>query len=240
MVKRASRTQRLPMKYRAVPDIESGPTRYNEPALPPALDRIPSDKFQLGNTRADLRLRIERLLQRKEAVSNDAWFELGAGAPSLLVEMLNDEAVRCDEAILHRVISVVGQLSIQSGILPLSEILTDGSARPVTRAYAANALGRIGDAAAMEGLIAAAKVKDDMIRRQVAIALGRIDHPSVVQHLLRLQEDNSVAVAEVVAEPLRRWEEKLGRRSQGKQKATRVKSRPTTRPTRKRRPSEER
>jgi hypothetical protein len=212
MTKRASKEKRLPVKYPSVPDSESSPTRYNEPDLPTAADRTPSDRFELGDTQADLRLRIERLLQRKEAASTDAWTELGPDARSLLVEMLDDESVRSHEAILHRVIGVVGQLSVNRAIAPLSAILADVSARPVTRAYAANALGRIGEAGAIEALVTSVKVKDDMIRRQVAIALGRIDRDAVVPHLLRLREDKSIAVSEVAAEAVGRWEEKWGQR----------------------------
>lgn len=36
-----------------------------------------------------------------------------------------------------------------------------------------------------------------MIRRQVAIALGRVAHESAASHLLRLSKDPSIAVAEV-------------------------------------------
>lgn len=240
MVKRASRTQRLPMKYPSVPDGESGPTRYNEPDRPTATDRVPADRFRLSDTRADLRLRIERLLQRKEAIPEEAWADMGPDGRSLLVEMLDDEAVRRHEAMLHRVMSAVGHLSVTRGIAPLSSILADASARPVTRAYAANALGRIGDAAAIEGLITASKVKDEMIRRQVAIALGRIDHAAVVPHLLGLRQDKSVAVAEVVAEAVGRWEKKLGQRLGAKRKATRTKSAPKTKSVKKRLPAEER
>ncbi len=238
MAKRASKKRRLPVKYPSVPDSESGPTRYNEPDLPTAADRAPSDDFHLSDTRADLRLRIERLLQRKEAAPEDAWADMGGAAHALLVDMLDDEAVRGDEAMLHRVISVVGQLSVKGGIAPLSAILTDASARPVTRAYAANALGRIGEAAAIEGLITAATAKDDMVRRQVAIALGRIDHEAVVPHLLRLREDASVAVAEVVADAVERWEVKLQRRGM-KRTVTRRKAAVKAKSVKKRMPAEE-
>ena len=97
------------------------------------------------------------------------------------------------------------------GELPLSGLLADVSARPVTRAAAANALCRIGEAAAIEALVTSVKVKDDMIWRQVAIALGRIDRETVVPHLQRLCVDESLAVAEVAADAVKRWEGKLGR-----------------------------
>lgn len=239
MAKRASKKKGLPVKYPSVPDSESGPTRYNEPDPPSAANQMPQDRFQLGDTRADLRLRIEQLLQRKEAASNEAWAELGPDARSLLVQMLDDETVRSREAILNRVIAVIGQLSVKRGITPLSAILADESASPVQRAYAANALGRIAEPAAMEALVNSAKVKDDMIRRQVVIALGRIDHETVIPHLLALQDDPSIAVAEVAAEALGRWEEKTGQELGRKRNLTKSRERLKS-PKRKKPPTEER
>jgi len=237
MRKPASKGRKQPEKLPSVPESESSPSRYNEPSLPASEDRMPVDRFELGDTRADLRIRVERLLRRREAASEIAWAELGPDARSLLLEMLDDESVRSDESLLHRVIAVVGQLAVQRGIAPLSMILGDKSARPVTRAYAANALGRIGDIAALEALIVSVKVKDDMIRRQVAMALGRIDHDAVVPHLLNLSKDMSIAVAEIANEALRLWEEKGGGRLGGKRgkSAENRKS-----PKRKRMPAEER
>ena len=101
--------------------------------------------------------------------------ELGSDARTLLVEMLDDETVRSSETSLHRVIGVIGRSGITRGIGPLSAILTNPSATHVTRASAANALGRIGEPAAIDALASVVNVKDDMVRRQVAMALGRID-----------------------------------------------------------------
>lgn len=73
MTKRASKKKRLPVNYPSIPDSESGPTRYNEPDLPTGADRVPSDRFQLSDTRADLRLRVERLLQRPRRMRGPTW-----------------------------------------------------------------------------------------------------------------------------------------------------------------------
>jgi|GEM_PF-2313849 len=212
MKKRSSKKEKLPVQYPSVPDSEAEPTRYNEPDVPKGVDRVPPDRFQLGDTRADLRLRIEQLLRCKEAASADAWAELGPDARALLVEMLEHESVRCHDAVLHRLISVLGILSVKRSIAPLSAILTDRSEKNVTRSYAANALGRIGEPAAIESLVAAANENDDMVRRQVAMALGRIDHDRVISHLLKLRDDESTAVADVATEAVERWEKKLGQR----------------------------
>jgi hypothetical protein len=180
-------------------------------------------------------LQLEQLLRRKETVPEEAWAALPSDGHAVLVEMLDDEAVRSNEALLHRVISVVGQLSIKSGVVALSAILNDSFAQPVTRAYAANALGRIGEVAAVEALVVAAKVKDQMIRRQAVIALGRIDHESVLPHLLRLSKDESIAVAEVAVEAVQRRERKLGQRVGGERKQSAAR-RTSTKKVRKRAP----
>ena len=212
MPKRPRSSRRLPVKYPSVPDYESSPTRYNEPATPIAADRVPAGTFEYGTSKADLRLQIEQLLLRRDSISEESWAKLGDDARTLLVEMLEDEAIRSREAILHRLISVLGQLSVKRSVAPLAAILTDRSVDSLTKAYAANALGRIGEAAGVEALVASLNVKDEMVRRQVAMALGRIDRETVVPHLIRLQGDKSIAVAEVATRALRGWEQKLGQR----------------------------
>jgi len=204
--------KRLPVKYPSVPDRESGPTQYNEPALPAAEDRVPSSQFVYTASKADLRLQLERLLERKEAGSADDWAGLGPDARGLLVELLEDDSIRSQHALLHRLIAVVGQLSIKRSVPRLVDLLVDEATSTLTRAYAANALGRIGEPAAIDALARAVSHKDDMVRRQVAMALGRIERDVVVPHLVRLQQDGSIAVAEVAAEALQRWEKKLGQR----------------------------
>jgi hypothetical protein len=238
MAKRPTkRKKRLPVRYPSVPDTESGRTKYDEPDLPRPPDRVPERRFELGSTPADLRLRIERLLQSKEGVPESAWDALGPEAHTFLVAMLNDEVVRSEESLLQRTISAVGQLSLASGIASLGAILVDKAAQPVTRAYAANALGRIGDAAALDSLMTAARSTDDMIRRQVAIALGRIDDAAVVPHLIALDNDSSVAVKEVAGKAVRRWEDRLGQKLVKRQRRD---APPTARPGRKKAPAADR
>ncbi len=204
MKKQTIKDRKLPAKLPSVPDHESGPTRYNEPEQRTAQDRMPRASFRLGDTRADLRLQVEQLLLRKEAAPDDAWKALGPEARTLLVDLLDDPVVRVQEAILHRVIAVIGQLEINRGIAPLGALLSDGSELAITRAYAANALGRIGEAAAIEPLAASVMADDTMVRRQVAIALGRIDRDAVLPHLLKLSKDKSIAVSEVAASSMQR------------------------------------
>ncbi len=95
---------------------------------------------------------------------------------------------------------------------PLAGILTDESESSLTKAYAANALGRIGEPAALAALAASVNTNDEMVRRQVAIALGRIDREEAIPDLIRLQDDKSPEVAEVASQALAGWEKKLNRK----------------------------
>jgi hypothetical protein len=214
MKKGSSSGNQLPVNYPSVPSTKSGAYRYNEPAVPVKADRVPGSKFTLQDreSRADLRLRIEQLLLTRDTGSDGAWGKLGEEGRSLMVELLNDEAIRSQEAIFHRLIAALGILAVKQSVAPLSAILIDESSTNLTRAYAANALGRTGDGTAIDALVSALTVKDDMVRRQIAIAFSRIDREAVIPHLMKLQRDKSIAVSEVAEAALRRWEQRLGER----------------------------
>ena len=202
-----------PGGFPSVPDDEATPGRHDEPPVDVSPDRVPDTGFEIGSdSRADLRLRVENLLLRREAASPEAWAALGEDAQSLLVEMLQDPSLRSQPALRHRVIAILGDLGVRWSVTSLGGILQDRSEDAVTRAHAANSLGRIGDRSAIEALAMTVSVRDDMLRRQVAMALGRIDDDAVVAHLLKLSADSSVAVAEVASGALRTWEDRLGTR----------------------------
>jgi HEAT repeat protein len=212
--RKRSTPPKLPVKLPSVRDSDSEPTNYDEPDLPRPADRVPRGRFELQapRSRAELRMRVEQLLLRKEASSAEAWAELGEEARALLVTLLDDEAIRSHDALRHRVIAVLGELGVQRSVPQLAQILADRGERPVTKAYVAGSLGRIGGPAATGALAPAVSDKDDMVRRQAAIALGRIDRPDVIPHLIVLQGDASPAVSEVAADTLRAWEKKLDKR----------------------------
>src|SRR5688500_12242239 len=100
---------RIPAKYPSLPDRESGPTKSNEPDIPVREDRVPDVSLgpAVPYSRADLRLRIEQLLLRKDQIPADAWAELGDEARTVLIEMLDDEAVRSWDALYHRLIGAL-------------------------------------------------------------------------------------------------------------------------------------
>jgi HEAT repeat protein len=196
------------------PAAQGPAPRYNEPDIEVSPDRMPTSDYEPGrdDSRAALRMRVENLLQSRERASDESWADLGEPAQAVLVEMLQDWSVRSHDALFHRVIAVLGDLRVAAGVPALGGLLQDDREPPVTRAYAASSLGRIGGRGAVDALLPALPVADDMVRRQVAMALGRIDDDAVLPHLLHLRADPSVAVSEVADGALRRWEERRGSR----------------------------
>ena len=204
----------------SVPDVEAEPGHHDEPDADVAPDRMPEVSIEPGpaGSLAELRLRIENLLQRREAASPEAWAELGDDGRTLMVEMLQDWSVRSKTSLYHRLISTLGELQVAGSVARLGSILREGDETELTQAYAANALGRIGQRDAVEALATslepagAGKASRDMVRRQIAIALGRIDDDAVVPSLLQLRDDPSPAVSEVAAAAVERWEQRLDTR----------------------------
>jgi HEAT repeat protein len=211
----------------SVPDRSSEPPIHNEPEIPVRPDRVPPTRFDVGavtSSRAELRLRAEQLLARREGASVDEWAALGDDVPPLLVQMLGDWSIRSEPATWHRVIATLGTLKVKRGVAGLGALLADDSTAPVTKAHAANALGRIGDDTALHALASAADTDDEMVRRQVAMALGRIDSTEAIPHLLSLRADRSLAVSEVAANAIERWQRQLGRELGPKTRVARPKT----------------
>lgn len=224
-----------PGKFPSAPDYRTEPGNQNEPDVDVRPDRAPESSFTLGrspSSRAELRMRVEALLGRRESASAEAWSELGDEARALLVELLDDWSIRSNEALFHRTISAVGALRVKRAVPALSALLRDKSESNLTQAYAANALGRIGERSAVDALAESLPVKDDMVRRQVAMALGRIEDDAAIPHLLQLRGDSSVAVVEVADAAVQRWEQLTGRQLGPKPRAARPRS-----PSSKRAPS---
>jgi hypothetical protein len=207
-------TPRLPVHYPSIPDADALPGLHDEPPIQVREDRVPSSRLgeAAPDSIADLRLAIERLLRRKEAFDRKPWDALGERARPLMVEMLADEGMRAQPALLHRLIAALAELGEVRAVASLGSLVLEKSAPAATRAFAANALGRIGAPSSVEALALHVADRDDMIRRQVAMALGRLDATGAVPHLLVLARDRSAAVNEVAIDALRRWEGRLGRR----------------------------
>jgi HEAT repeat protein len=186
--------------------------RYDEPDIEVPPDQMVDSDYEPdgdGST-SGLRMRVENLLLRRESAAAEAWAEVGEPAQALLVEMMQDWSVRSQDALFHRVMAVLGDLRTTRGVPALGAVLQDDAETSVARAHAASSLGRIGDRTAVDALVPALSVADDMVRRQVAMALSRIDDDSVLPHLMQLRTDPSIAVSEVADGALRRWEERLG------------------------------
>ncbi|WP_431963746.1 HEAT repeat domain-containing protein [Nocardia sp. bgisy134] len=188
------------------PDDGSAEGVYDEPMPPRAADVAPEGNWTAGETDspADLRLRVEHLLLRREPPDADAWAVLGPETAGLLVRMIDDPAIGRRPALRDRVIATLGQLGVISAIPRLGEIMVDRAEVAATRALAANATGRIGAREATATLARAAGDKDEMVRRQVALALGRIGDVEAVTHLLALSADSSAIVVEAAQDGLRR------------------------------------
>jgi HEAT repeat protein len=220
MARKSVSGKRLPAHYPSVPDSEAKPGTHDEPAVPSGSDMVPAIKWQpaKAGSLADLRIRIEQLLRRRDAVRPEDWAALGEAGHTLLVEMLDDEVIRSHDALFHRLIAILGQLGVERGVAPLGAILKTKSESNLTKAYVATALGHIGGPGVLEMLAASVADKDDMVRRQVAKSLVRLDQAAAVPHLLKLRSDKSAAVSEVATAGLQRWDKKrdAGVRTSGK------------------------
>ena len=205
MVKKKDSKNQLPAHLPSVPDKDAAPGHYDEPPQPIANDVMPRGRTRptRPTSRAELRLRVEELLRRKEAADEDAWKELGEDANEMLVALVHDDAIRTNPALRQRAIATLGLRRLPQGIGSLAQIVVDPDEDASTTAYAVNALGRIGTRAAAEAIVPLVGARDEMVRRQVAIALGRVRDDAVVPYLVALRNDDSPAVSEVAVEALR-------------------------------------
>jgi HEAT repeat protein len=197
----------------SIPDLDAPQGHHDEPPAAPPQDRVPG-RMGLpaeGDSPAFVRLRAERLLQRREAPPSEAWAALGGGVGDLLLQLLDDPSIVAYEALRQRVIATLGQLGIVQAIPRLGEILRDRSESALTRTFAASALGRLRDRRAVVVLGRAVAERDEMVRRQVALALGRVGTPEAVPYLLTLRADQTAHIAEAAAAGLRAYEQQLGR-----------------------------
>jgi hypothetical protein len=203
-----------PSAVPSVPDLESRPGRHDEQPATEGEDRMPAATVRPGEdgTPALLRLRVEQLLRRREAPPTEAWAELGRGAPALLIRMLDDPAVARHEALRQRVIATLGQLDVAAAVPRLADILRDRRETPLTRTFAASALGQMQGEGVVDALGRAITDRDEMVRGEVARAFGRTQDPEAVPYLASLLNDPSGHVATSAAAQLRAFERRLGLR----------------------------
>jgi hypothetical protein len=194
-----------------VPDLEGPAPRYDEPELNVKRDQMPSGTFKPVeiHSRATLRLQIEELLQRREPAPSSTWQELGDDAVELLLQLLDDTAIQRQEALRQRVIATLGQLNNARAVPRLGQLLLNAEEPAITRTYAASALGRIESAESVALLGQAVVDQDEMVRRQVALALGRSRDPRAVPYLLTLTNDKAGHVAEAAATQVRAYQNQL-------------------------------
>jgi len=227
MAQRRKKYPKQPVVYPSIPDMESKPGHYDEPEISREPDQIPLGNFRPGQSgsAAELRLRVESLLRRKEAPNVEAWKELGDSARTMLLQLIDDMAITNNQGLRQRVIATLGQLGVKRAIPRLGEILLSSSEDAIVRAAAANALGRIPDTQVNSFLGRAVSDRDSVVRRQIALALGRVGGPNIIGHLHALANDSSPAVASVAVEQLRAYERELGTKLNIKKKVSRARAR---------------
>jgi HEAT repeat protein len=197
----------------SVPDRRAPRGRYDESPIQSRPDRMSARSVTTG-----------------EGPATSTWEALDAAARPLLVQLLDDESVARHEALRQRVIATLGQLQVRAAIPRLGEILASRTQPRITRAHAANALGRMGDPAVVLPLARGVDDGEEVVRRQVARALGEIARPEAVAHLQKLSADRSPAVADAAREALGLASRRLGLRLA----RPRPRKRPARRPPRRR------
>src|SRR5215510_2174626 len=112
MVKRASRRPGQPPP--SVPDLDAPAGTHDEPPIERNPDVAPSGTWTSRTTTslAELRLRVEELLQRRESPGAEAWEALGPAAPALLLQLVDDVAIGRNRALRDRVLATLGQLGV--------------------------------------------------------------------------------------------------------------------------------
>ena len=233
--KRSKRKPKRPVIRKTVerPSVHESraePTKYNEQPGKVPWDIMPKGNVGPGKRRskAQLRMQVEVLLQRREPPGDEAWAVHGPSTHHMLVEMLDDLTVARRPALRQRIIATLGQLKVKVAIPRLGEILAQKSEDDLTRTFAASALGHMGDATVVPILGRAALDKSEVVRRQVAYALRRTANADAVPHLLILSEDPAKHVGEVARAGLQAFEKELGKRLiKGRKQAVRKKRRVT-------------
>ena len=125
-------------------------------------------------------LRGDEPSRRNAALSS--LIEIGAARPADLTAALQHPVV---EVRLH-VAEVLGDLRHPAGAAALTERLADLREQPNVRHAAAQALGKIGDQAALPALVQAAEQAEFWVRYSAIEALGRLGDARAVPPLLQL------------------------------------------------------
>jgi hypothetical protein len=188
----------------SVPASQSDDFKHSEQIDKPAEDVMPEGDDRLltqdGDgaarfaSRAVLRLKIEQLLQRREAAPIEQWQALGPDGLEMLVSLLDDPGIGDD--VRHAVIATLGNLEQPLLADRLGPMLLDRSESALTRTYAASALGRLGGDRAVTWLGRASGDPDEMVRLQLARGLRRAGGPLAVAYLRSLSRDREGVVAD--------------------------------------------
>ena len=191
--------------------------RHNERDPAPARNALPPGQaakllgLAQAGSQAAARLVVEELLlQRCGNVPLDRWKQLGPIAEPALLRLLDDSTAKID--LRQRAIVELGELKSTQALGVISRVLLDRDEHPITRAYAATALGVLGNAAGIGALVQAAQQPDAVVRRQAARALSHIGSPQALRGLLLLATDADAEVARVAHAGIASLAETLGAR----------------------------
>lgn len=172
--------------------------RIGDPYAAPALLDAISDPFNLGTAASTAlgRLRpppVDALLAAtrdgdpwRRARAASALGEIGDPvAFDAIARLLGDE-----DAVARAAASAFEKLRDPRAVAPLLDVLEDERRSAFVRAYAAMALGALGDRAASPALVAAVASPDALLRRAAARALCRVDIERERDRLARLADDD--------------------------------------------------
>ena len=139
---------------------------------------------------------LVRLSRKEAAVRRDAAVALGQLRDERALESLKAALRDRDEGVRRRAISALGR------IWRLSQLVGLGDDEAAVRQGAAEALGTLGDAQAVEPLIAALRDGNADVRSAVTEALGQLDDERAVQPLVEALDDGNRNVQRGAAKAL--------------------------------------
>lgn len=117
--------------------------------------------------------------------------EIGdARAVNALINVLADP----DDAVEWNAIASLGEIKDSHAILPLTKLLNNLDEQVHSRTEAADALAKIGDAAAVSALIEAGETENDSVKWHAAKALISIKHSDATQFLMESLNQGKIAV----------------------------------------------
>jgi HEAT repeat protein len=137
---------------------------------------------------------IGAFAERDEVLRRYVATSLGEIGDARAVDALIKALADPDEAVEWNAIASLGEVKDARAIFPLTKVLNNLDEQVRSRTEAADALAKIGDAAAVNALIEAAMAEDNSVKRHAAKALDSMDHPAATQFLTESLSQGRIAV----------------------------------------------